>query len=483
MPLTYGRPPPELMRELEEVARDATSLSDYLLTLNTLPDTFPAPQVMDICETLSKLPKGTAEGCRIPLEYARQRFPRVRREHVLNEDQIAASADEDDAPPLLRGMALDRMLRDLMGSVSTALDQYRLLASSEPDDTVGPEPVADMSDDPAIANAAALARGMEGDLHLASIEGERIANPESERADRLVRRMHDAEGLSRAGRAELGFTPTVISWFRGVVTKLKDYPVLIRGAGKAISTAADIARPFANVWHEFEKKSLDLIIDATAKVGAAFDQVADLLERNRAPGKFSGKAEEVDPEQLKAERQARDLLLAGMPVPPKIAALVRNLDLSGTESVRSHIPDLALLKTVEGIATLQMYRVDLKSIAALPVLTNLTELRLDADQASDLSALGGLTKLTSLRVQAHQVSDLSALGGLTNLTSLSVNANRVSDLSALAGLQRLARLTIVSSSVRDLSPLRALTELKILVILDSQVSDWRPVLHVPEVRR
>lgn len=124
MALKYTRPNDMLLQELAEVSRDAHAVIEYLRAPNSLPLSFPASQLIEIATTLGELPSGTAEGCRVPLEYARVRLPAIRRENILNEDAIALQEDEA-VPPLLRGMALDRCMRDLIASVTTALDEYR----------------------------------------------------------------------------------------------------------------------------------------------------------------------------------------------------------------------------------------------------------------------------------------------------------------------------------------------------------------------
>jgi hypothetical protein len=91
------------MRELHEVASDAVVLADELAKANRLPSDFPAAQLLELLTELQKLPDGTAEGCRQPLEYARTRLPAIRRRFIQTEEQSRQhhTADED-MPPLRR---------------------------------------------------------------------------------------------------------------------------------------------------------------------------------------------------------------------------------------------------------------------------------------------------------------------------------------------------------------------------------------------
>lgn len=110
MPLLYSKAEQELQQELEAVARDAGALLEHLRTSNQpLPPDFPAEQLQDIASTLTTLPDGTAEGCREPLEYARNRLPAIRREHMhLKETQPRAGKNIDLPPDVERGQTLNR---------------------------------------------------------------------------------------------------------------------------------------------------------------------------------------------------------------------------------------------------------------------------------------------------------------------------------------------------------------------------------------
>ena len=334
MALEHIRPDDALGRELTDVSRDADALLEFLRAPNVvIPDTFPSNQLAEICQSLSDLPQGTAEGCRAPLEYARVRLPAIRREHVLREDQVPPLADEDEAPPLVRGMGLDRLLRDLIASITTALDEYRRQATEHFDDTVKAEPLVDNPGNASIRAAVAKSRSVGTALRSAEDEIRQTTVPDSSRGDRLLRTVKDAESVNRIARAELGMKSVVLRWYRTVVDALKDYPTLIRRFGEAIELGVDVAQPLTKRWHDFWTDSAEFMLDELRKTGQTFAKIGRMLEARRTATFVRSRDDEIDPRQSKAEREARELILAGKPVPSEIAALVQRLDLSGEKGI------------------------------------------------------------------------------------------------------------------------------------------------------
>jgi hypothetical protein len=63
MALDHTKPPESLLRELKEVAHAAEALVEVMER--------GLDQLTDICQSLMRLPEGTAEGARSPLDYAR----------------------------------------------------------------------------------------------------------------------------------------------------------------------------------------------------------------------------------------------------------------------------------------------------------------------------------------------------------------------------------------------------------------------------
>ena len=145
MSLGYKRPPQKLMRELEEVAAsaDALGLLVNVARPNIQLDRFPVKELSALCSLIAILPQGTAEGCREPLIYARKRISSIRRERIAMQSIDSSSAEQERPPPLSRGDSLDERLVHLIGSISTALDQYmNEFRTDIPDDFVSEIEVA-----------------------------------------------------------------------------------------------------------------------------------------------------------------------------------------------------------------------------------------------------------------------------------------------------------------------------------------------------
>jgi internalin A len=497
MALEHDAPDETLNRELTAVSQDSAALLEYLRAPNALPNTFPLSQLVELCQSLSDLPEGTAEGCREPLVIARERLPAIRREHIPSEDQNWPLADEDEMPPPLRGGGLDRLVLNLLGAVTTALYEYRSQATEPFDDAVVPEPVVDIPADTSVREAVAKSRSVEAELRSADNEIREITVPGSSRADQLLRTIKDAEILNRVVRSELSMPSVALRWFRVAVDTLKDYPGLIRRFAGAIQLAVDVARPLAGRWHEIEANLSNFILDQFSNSAQTLVEISHVLESRLSRTPTDPRPEEIDPRQFAAERLARELILSGKPVPPGIATLVRHLNLSGEKGAPTKIPDFGLvaeltsitgldiqysnvrtldfLSSLQHLISLSVHSYQASDLTPLSGLTGLTSLSVHADQASDLTPLSGLTELTSLFVLANQLSDLTALSGLTGLTSLSVQGNQVSDLTALSGRTGLTSLNVHANQVSDLTPLSGLTGLTSLSVQASQVSDLTPL--------
>jgi hypothetical protein len=271
------------MKELSEVASDAHALADELAKANRLPSDFPATQLLDLLVELKSLPTGTAEGCRRPLEYARARLPAIRRKFIQTEEQSRQSrADEDAPPPLTRGMTIDLRIGVLINSVTTALDEYRALASVEDDDAADTAPSLEIdATSPDVVNALAASRSAELALGEHVNELERIAEPSSVTADSLKRQMRDTRGLLSLARIELRMPAFVPRWYHKTLDTLGDYPLILRTTANAILIGVDLARPLVDAWHHF-KHGLDrLVIDSVEQAAKGLAAVAQKREVER----------------------------------------------------------------------------------------------------------------------------------------------------------------------------------------------------------
>lgn len=227
MPLEYTEPQDDLARELREVARDAQALENVLQqNLNVrIPDNFPKVQLIEIARALARLPNGTAEGCLAVLEYARNRLPAIRRGHVQSEE-TESSNDVEHAPAIVRGDHVDQKIRDLIASVTTALDEYRKTAGYEADTEYEPEEgitVADSTTRDAVTQSETLGSNFSEFRNTLDA----VSAPGSRRADTLRRQISDANGLNGLARVELKMSKVVVGWYKKTLSALKEYPDVI----------------------------------------------------------------------------------------------------------------------------------------------------------------------------------------------------------------------------------------------------------------
>ena len=280
--LAYTTPPPSLMQELNEVAADAGALAIELTKANRLPSDFPISQVQELLEGLQALPSEIGEGCLKPLEVALSRLPAIRKKYFETEEQSRRSRNGEEVPPLTRGMVIDQRLGALISSITTALDEYRALASVEVDKATDTAPsiTIDASSNE-IVSAVEAAKSAERNLLVGANEVERIAEPSSANADSLKRQMRDASGLLRLARVELHMPEFVPRWFRKIINRIKDYPGLLLTTSKCIQIGVDVARPLADAWLRFEHGFFHLVLDSIEQAGRGLEKVAQKWEAPR----------------------------------------------------------------------------------------------------------------------------------------------------------------------------------------------------------
>ena len=255
------------MRELREVEADAGALLAELARANRLPSDFPYDQLQELLVELQSLPAGTAEGCRQPLEYARARLPAIRRQFIKTEEESRLEAgDEDAPPPLTRGMTIDVRIGALVNSVTTALDEYRTLASVQEDDAADTAPSVEIdptSPDTVVAIAASGTAEHTLSEHVNELD--KIADPGSITADNLKRQMRDARGLLSLARIELRMPAFVPRWYHKTIDTVLDYPQILMTTATAIRMGIDVARPMVDAWHRFEHGLSHLVLDTIDK--------------------------------------------------------------------------------------------------------------------------------------------------------------------------------------------------------------------------
>jgi hypothetical protein len=475
--LEYSRPPESLREELDEVARDARALRDELARQNLLPADFPAEQLSDLLRQLETLDQGTAEGCREPLSYARARLPQIRREHILTE---ARSAGQDlggeKPPPLTRGMTIDKLMTALIGSVATALDEYRRLAgeaeAEEPD--TAPSTTLDR-DAPDVRKVDAAAAKAETVLDEARKDADVALRPESKTGDDLKRQMTDARGLFRLSRIELIMPAFVPAWYRKTVAAIKDYPALLTKTAKAIKVVADVVDAGNGVWSRFQDRGIKVLTDTARDAAGEMEAFAKRRTKERdAPEPPPPPLPGTPPKDFDLDK-VHDLILEGKEVPEEWRPWVTTLKFfywdhepekpSDERRARlAQVADLKPLAGLENLHTLYLRNTQVADIAPLAGIENLHTLSLGYTQVADIAPLAGLENLRELYLSGTQVADIAPLAGLENLHTLDLHNTQVADIAPLAGLENLQRLDLTNTQVADIAPLAKLPNLTIVYV-------------------
>jgi len=516
MTLPYGPPSTALLRELRQVGRDASAAVHALREANDLQDSFPRAVLEDLCWSLAGLKDGTAENCRPTLEYARGRIPQIRREHFfLEEEDLDENAPLPEVPRQDRGNRLDGKMKDLLASITTALDEYRVQAQDRFDDEVRGEEVVVLSHpeettDPVARAADVIAATDKGraELHDSGVD-------QSENGEVLSRRLKDTNNLALAARSLLQSGVIVRRWFEGIADAMQRMPDLIGAAGRALQVSANITGSMANWWSRTEHSAIQLPIEAARDLGGTLEDISTKLKsRRRDPPDHTRQDEQLrdpaaqpkqdgqfrDPSILRAEAEVERMLKAGIEVPTHLAHIVERIIVRGTENNPIRIArwhDIASFSSLEeldacytdfellehgyflsgksNLSNLKLAGVLQRDLAPLGRLTTLTFLSLPDNSADDLTPLGQLTALTSLTLHVYGAADLAPLGRLTSLTTLTLDAPSATDLTPLGYLTVLTSLTLVSSSATDLAPLGRLTALTSLTLLATSTTDLTPL--------
>lgn len=324
--LAYTAPPPSLMRELREVESDAHSLDAALVDgKQYLPPGFPTDDLRDMLVQLQSLTAGTAEGCNEPLHYARKRLPSLRRRFIKTEQEShQSSADKDAPPPLTRGMTIDLGIGALISSVTTALDEYRTLASIEDDDAADTAPSIEIdATAPDLVEAVTESKKVERRLDTQAGEVEKIAQPDSITGDALKRQIRDTRTLLSLGRIELRMPAFVPRWHFRLIATIRDYKGVLKVTATAMQMGVDVARPLIGAWHKFEEGFSGAILDSVEHAAAGLFAVAKKWEmegaRRRADAAGSSG---FDSQAVYA------MILRGQAPPPSWRSRIATLDFS-----------------------------------------------------------------------------------------------------------------------------------------------------------
>ena len=456
MPLEYQRPSVELGLELEEVAAKALALRDYLKAPNIPLDGFPSERLTELCGALASLPRGTAEGCRAPLTYARIELPRIRRKYISRAP--APKPDGETPPSVEREDRLDLLLKDLFASVSTALAQYQVEAAVELPDGLEPEPTFDATKLDAAAIALQRSKSVDDAIQEARPPVEELRRADFPHAENLSRQLNDVETNQGAVRAELKSEEAQISQLEMLSAAVRRLADVLENTGVAIERAAQFARaadkiskPLRDLARKTRKEISDFLIIKVEEFGKAIQETAHVL-RQWAPGKPAKRPDDFDYDKIK------EMILAGRAPPAKWRPWINDLVFTGETSLKT----LAPLAGLTALQSLSLEGTEVSDLAPLANLSALQGLYLQGTQVSDLKPLAGLSALQTLDLQGTQVSDLAPLAGLSALQELYLHGTQVSDLAPLAGLAALQRLDLQGTQVSDLKPLAGLAELKVV---------------------
>jgi Leucine-rich repeat (LRR) protein len=501
--LTYTTPPPSLMIELREVTTDSHMLATELATANQLPSEFPVEQLQEMLVELQSLPDGTAEGCRQPLEYARSRLPAIRRKFIQTEEQSRRPrADEDEPPPLTRGMVIDQRLGALISSVTTALDEYRALASVELDDAADTAPSLKIdTKSPDVVEAMAAAKTAEQRLDEGAAEVTRITEPGSITADNLKRQMHDALSLLRLARIELRMPEFVPRWYQKATEGIKNYPRILKNTAKTIRMGIDVARPLVDAWSHFQHGYKTLILDSLERAAQGLEAVSKKWDTERGAAKDAPSSIEPDnpPPDFDLDI-VHEMILAGIAPKPSWRRWISHLDFT-SQNLRNLAPlaDLRALKTLTlnstrvtdlgplanltALQTLNLNHTEIKDLRPVAGLIALETLVLIRTQVSDLGPLEKLRALQTLVLDGTLATDLTPITRLTGLRRLNLINTRVSDIKAISRLSALQTLYLNRTLVSNLKPLADLTALQTLVLDGAPVTDLEPLERLTGLKR
>ncbi len=481
MPLRHERPSKEYMRELRAVARAAKALLDHLPKLNLLPDGFPLQQVEGYCESLVRLPDGTAEGSISPLRAADSELNRIRQRFIpAHNDE-----DEEDEPLIAREGDLDLRLVSLMAAVRSAIERYKVEAGEELETDL----TADLPPNPAIDEPRAEAFNAldqaDSDINAAAHAFETADEDVQKALEDEKRLVTDAGTQTASTRASLSTEaprPAVLEWLEVGLTRTAneiDKRVSLSKEKRAAISAeiGDSAAKILEIWFPKLSKTMRVVVQIKRKI---WEILAPDTEGN-------------DPASPPADFDYLDIynrLLRGEPVPDKWAPFVTELDfhfdlkrlhhlgeddLEKIEGDPGNFVDTALLANCRNLQGLDLDNTQVANIAPLAGLTALHTLYLSGTPVTDITPLAGLTALQTLYLDSTPVTDITPLAGLTALQTLYLDNTQFTDITPLAGLTALQTLYLDNTPVTDITPLAGLTALQTLYLDNTQFTDIAPL--------
>lgn len=312
MPLLYSAPTPELAVELGEVRADASALFEVFKKLNApLPDTFPKTAVLDIAGALRELPDGTARGCLRPLTEAQAQLAAIRSQHIVHEDKDRLTWGEDGPPPLFRGEPIDQHLRNLMSSVSTALQSANRIAAEEPEPE---EPQAGIQPSDTASTESVIRHSLDAQKELLDERHalDQIRAPDSAHADALRRQVTDALVLNWLGRGELRMPRIISARLRRIAISLRDYPRLLFQSANLMAKGADFADYAYDKWNSLNDRIFKV---GTQTIREIADDISDFAKKLEVKRRGAPPAQDDTPPPDFDIHRATELIHRGVAPP------------------------------------------------------------------------------------------------------------------------------------------------------------------------
>lgn len=498
MPLAYAPPSPKLQLELEDVSTTAQQLSEHIRSANVLPRNFPREQLEGICRHLIGLPFGTAEGCCVPLAYARKRLPAIRREYVAQRSD-AASDDKEAPPPIVRGEILDQLLKELLASVTTALDQYQVESGSEIADAVDPEAGVQNTEVPGLIDAATRAQALEQRMNGANQTIQNINTSKSQNVDSLARQYKDVEIQSGLASTEISMPVVRVSWYQPIVAQLRKMPEVIETTGRAIQVATDIATPLVTRWNEFKANAWNHLLHEIEETGKTLEQVGRKLRAARDGTTSTAKPSPAEPPQGFDLQKVHDMLINGIEPPTSWVPWIDSLNfeneripnaslLGGLTSLRSlkmgqsYLHNYEAIGAIASLQKLNLGKLHIPNLKPLSKLANLESLNLDSTSVKDIEPLREMSALRELDLDDTRVADLSPLQHLKSLEQLWLDNTKITDLESVRGFHALGSLTVSGTAITSLEPISGKIHLYELHLRNTAVSDLSPITNLSTLR-
>ncbi len=347
MALDHVAPNPQLMRELEQVAREAEAAADTLRGVNLLPREFPIEALQEISSSLRHLKDGTAEGCLEPLNFARHMLPLVRRDHFYLEGAEPDSQDDDEVY-FTRDCPLDLAIMRLYGAVGTALDEYRSQAQEKYDDAVVAEETLRFGNDGAFANISRGAENVVAGSLSARADLDQMAIPGSREVEKLHRQLQDSANLGHSIQSQIRIRPVVARWYHSASKAMSMLPDILVKTADGIRIGADVAQIWHKEWSAFNGRVRDLAYDQIRGLASALEATSERLKvSRRKPGEVG--VRQRDPDVVEAEKIVLEMLLSGKKLESNFARKVEILDFTGASAEIQRPEDLALLKNVKSL--------------------------------------------------------------------------------------------------------------------------------------